>query len=222
MLATSRLSVSIWRNSRTRVAPSDARIASSRARRVARANCMFITFTQAMRRTPTPNPSMVSSVPRSGSGVNVLMSGCTRPVLNGLFVSGYASAKRLANVVNSALAWSSETPCLIRPSTEELIARGSFRARTGNSGKSGSQSSSFVGKLKPEGITPMMVAGLPLIRTCLPMTSDAPPKSRCQMTWPMIAVRSAPGLLSSAVKSRPWFGAMPRIRRKSSVMYAPT
>ena len=88
MQATSRLSVSICRISRMRVAPSDARIASSRARNVARANCMFMTFTHAISSTPTQNPSIVSSVPRSAGGVKFLMSGWTCPVLNALLVSG--------------------------------------------------------------------------------------------------------------------------------------
>ncbi len=88
MPATSRLSVSIWRISRTRVAPSDERIASSLARSVARANCMFITLTQAISSTPTQKPSIVSSVPRSWRGVKVLISGSTWPVLNCLLVSG--------------------------------------------------------------------------------------------------------------------------------------
>ena len=59
MPATSRLSVSIWRMRRMRVAPSDDRIASSFARSVARANCMFITLTHAMSSTPTQKPSIV-------------------------------------------------------------------------------------------------------------------------------------------------------------------
>ena len=54
---------------RTRVAPSDERTASSFARSVARANCMFITFTHAMSSTPTQNASIVHNVPRSGRGV---------------------------------------------------------------------------------------------------------------------------------------------------------
>jgi hypothetical protein len=67
--ATSRLSVSIWRISRIRAAPSAERTASSFARSVARANCMFMTFTHAMSSTPTQNPSIVHSVPRSETGV---------------------------------------------------------------------------------------------------------------------------------------------------------
>ena len=74
------------------------------ARSVARANCMFITLTQAISSTPTQKPSIVSSVPRSGRGVKVLISGSTWPVLNCLFVSGYAAANRFASAVNSALA----------------------------------------------------------------------------------------------------------------------
>ena len=87
-----------------RVAPSDERIASSLARSVARANCMFITLTHAMSSTPTQKPSIVNSVPRSGRGVNVAMSGSTRPALNCLFESGYAAANRFANAPNSAFA----------------------------------------------------------------------------------------------------------------------
>ena len=62
-----------------------------------------------------------------------------------------------------------------------LIARGSLRGSGGNSQKSGSQICSFVGNAKPCGITPAIVAGLPLMRTFLPTISAAPPKSRCQM-----------------------------------------
>ena len=104
MPATSRLSVSICVMSRVRVAPSDERIASSLARSVARANCMFITLTQAMSSTPTQKPSIVHSVARSGRGVYVLRSGSTCPLLKRLLVSGYASAKRFARLVNSAFA----------------------------------------------------------------------------------------------------------------------
>ena len=102
--AISRLSVSICRTSRARDAPSDDRTASSLARSIARANCMFITFTHAMSSTPTQKPSIVRSVPRSGRGVKVLISGSTCPVLNVLFVAGYAAAMRRASAVNSAFA----------------------------------------------------------------------------------------------------------------------
>ena len=88
MAASSRLSVSICRTRRARVAPREERTASSRARSAARANCMFITFTQAISSTPTQKPSMVRSVPRKGRGVKVTISGCTWAVSNDLLVSG--------------------------------------------------------------------------------------------------------------------------------------
>ncbi len=101
------------------------------------------------------------------------------------------------------------------------MLRWSLRSRTGNSVNRGTQSSSLFGNANPAGITPTMVAGVPLMRSDLPMMSDLPPKSRCQMAYPMIATFSAPGLLSSGLKSRPRLGDMPRMRRKASVTYAP-
>jgi hypothetical protein len=77
--------------------------------------------------------------------------------------------------------------------------------------------SSLVGNANPLAITPMMVAAFPLIRTPLPMMCGSPPKSRCQMPYPMIATFPAPCALSAAVKSRPIIGPTPRIFRKFSV-----
>ena len=105
--------------------------------------------------------------------------------------------------------------------TAGLLARGSFLGRTGNSLYSGIHISSLSGNVKPWGMTPMMVAGLPLSRTSLPTMSAAPPKSRCHVPWLMITTFSAPGLLSAAVMSRPSIGLTPRMRRKCSVVYAP-
>ena len=137
--------------------------------------------------------------------------------MNCLLLSGYAFANRCAMPVISAFAWSSEIPGLSVAMIAGLVAFGSLRGLTGNSGNSGIQSSSLVGNAKPFGITPTIVAGLPLIRTPRPRMSDAPPKSRCQMPYPMMATFSAPGRLSAAVKSRPIIGLLPRILRKSSV-----
>ena len=68
--AMRKLSVSICLTMRQRVAPSAPRIASSRARNAARPNCMFITFTQAMRRTTMTAPSMAYMIWRSCGPVN--------------------------------------------------------------------------------------------------------------------------------------------------------
>jgi hypothetical protein len=141
-LATMTLSVSICRTSRPRVAPSEARTASSRARSAARANCMFITLTHAMSSTPTQNPSIVSSAPRRPSGVYTRMSGSTRPAVKRLFVSGYAAAKRRAMEVTSAFARSSEVPGASSASTIGERSRGSLRGRAGNCAWSGIQTSS--------------------------------------------------------------------------------
>ncbi len=131
--ASSALSVTICRMRRPRVAPMADRTASSRARSVARANCMFITFTHAMTSTPTQKASIVHIVPRSCVPVNWSMSGSTWALLNALFVSAYALANRPANPSNSACAWSKGTPRFRRPTTEGLVAWGSLRGRTGNS-----------------------------------------------------------------------------------------
>ena len=65
--ARSVLSVSSWRTSRPRPAPSAARIASSRLRRSMRASIRFATFAQAISRTQPTAPSSTSSVGRARS-----------------------------------------------------------------------------------------------------------------------------------------------------------
>ena len=75
--ATTRLSVSICLTSRQRVAPSAPRIASSFARKAARPNCMFITFTQAMSSTRMTAPSIAQTICRSCTPVKALINGIT-------------------------------------------------------------------------------------------------------------------------------------------------
>ena len=60
--ATSRLSVNICRTSLHRLAPSAPRIANSFARKAARPNCMFITFTQAISNTRMTAASIAQTV----------------------------------------------------------------------------------------------------------------------------------------------------------------
>lgn len=86
--AKSALPASICRTCRPRVAPSDDRTASSLARSVARANCMFITLTHAMGGIPTQHASIVHIIPRSCTPVYWLSSGSTSPAVYALFVSG--------------------------------------------------------------------------------------------------------------------------------------
>jgi len=75
------------RISRPRVAPSDDRTASSFARSVARANCMFITLTHAISSTPTQNRAS-SAASRAVGRRERLDQRFDLPALNCLFVSG--------------------------------------------------------------------------------------------------------------------------------------
>ncbi len=65
MQASSRLSISIWRTSRQRLAPSDARTAISRSRVVARASSMFATLAHAMRSSRPTAAANVYTVVRN-------------------------------------------------------------------------------------------------------------------------------------------------------------
>ena len=105
MLATSRLSVSICRISR--IAGGAERRADRQllgAQRRARELHVHHVDARDQQHADAERRASCSSVPRSGRGVKVSISGCTWPVLNCLLVSGYAAAKRLASAVNSALA----------------------------------------------------------------------------------------------------------------------
>ena len=128
-----KLSVSICLTMRPRVAPSAPRMASSRERKAARPNCMFITFTQAIRRTTMTAPSIAYMIWVSCWPVNVLRSGCTLAEMRCSLVFGLSFAIRLASVMNSALAWSWVTPGLSRPMIEGPMPAGSPRGLSGNS-----------------------------------------------------------------------------------------
>ena len=67
MIASSVLSVSSWRTSRPRPAPSAARIASSRLRRSMRESIRFATLAQAISSTQPTAPSSTRSVGRARS-----------------------------------------------------------------------------------------------------------------------------------------------------------
>ncbi len=108
--ATTILSVSICLTRRQRVAPSAPRIASSFARKAARPNCMFITFTQAISKTRMTAPSMAQTIWRNCTPVKKLISGCTAAEVRSLFVFGLSAAMLRAIVIISAFAWSSVTP----------------------------------------------------------------------------------------------------------------
>ena len=116
-IATTRLSVSICLTSRQRVAPSAPRMASSFARKAARPNCMFITFTQAMSKTRMTAPSIAQTIWRSCTPVKALINGCTLAEVKFWFVFGLSAAMLRAIAIISAFAWSSVTPGFSRPIT---------------------------------------------------------------------------------------------------------
>ena len=126
--ATRKLSVIICLTSRQRVAPSAPRMASSFARKAARPNCMFITFTHAISKTTTTAPSIAYTVWRSCGPVNVLSSGCTLAETSCPFVFGLSFANALRQpdefCVHLIKAYSGFQPAHDRRSdTREIAAR---------------------------------------------------------------------------------------------------
>ena len=103
------LSVSIWRISRARVAPTAARMAISRSRTVARASSRLATFTHAISSTKPTAPARISRVGRALP---------TRSSCSGLswmrqfLSSGYCASRLPAMTFISACACSSVTPGL--------------------------------------------------------------------------------------------------------------
>ena len=182
---------------------------------------MFITFTHAISKTRITAASIAQTLCLNPMKVNAFNSGITLADVKFWFVFGLSSAMCLASAINSAFTWSSVTPDLSRPITAGALllapSRKSPRGCGGNSLYRGVHSSSENGNLKPGGMTPMMVAALPFTRTLWPMMFGLAAKSRRQISSPRINVFSAPGLLSSAVKSRPRTGDTPTILKRSSL-----
>ncbi len=67
------------------------------------------------------------------------------------------------------------------------------------------------GNANPAGMTPTTVNGFPLNTSVRPMMDGSLPKRRTHSAWLSTTTRSAPGLSSSAVKTRPRAGATPSI-----------
>ena len=122
MADSTRLSVSSWRMTRRRPAPSAARMASSRVRTVARASSRLATLAQQMRSTKPTTARKSIDVSRSSRPTSASCSGSSatpRPVL----VSGNSRASPPATAAKSARAASSVTPGFIRPMTLNTCAR---------------------------------------------------------------------------------------------------
>ena len=165
---------------RRRVAPSAARIVSSRCRVVARASSRLATFAHAISRTNDTAASRTSAASftprttwsRSGTSRN------RRPVLN----RGYFAASPAADVSASARAWPSVTPSFRRPSTPIDRAPRAKRRPSNGSAPSGIHRSVAAGKVrneKPAGNTPTTCTARPSSVSVAPTASAAPAKRRC-------------------------------------------
>ena len=111
-----RLSVTSWRTTRHRLAPSADRIASSRSRTVARAISRLATFAQQISRTKPTTPRKSSDVCRSSAPITAFCSGSSaapRPV----FVFGNSRASPAVTPAMSAAACSRVMPGFSRPIT---------------------------------------------------------------------------------------------------------
>ena len=112
------LSVSSWRTSCPRPAPSAARTASSRSRRSSRASDRLATFEQAMSRTKLVVPSRMSSSGRAWrvSSLRTESVVAVKPD-EAAYAPGLAAAKRWQTARTSAVACSWVTPGFSRPKT---------------------------------------------------------------------------------------------------------
>ena len=154
MIESSRLSVSIWRMMRVRLAPSAVRIATSFSREAARARRRFATFAQAISRTSATAPSSTSKEGRTDLTRRSCRSDrfASQPVL----VSACAFASCALIVLTCVCACCSGTPGLRRPITEkERLSRGSSCGSIGEL----YQTCVASGKSKPGGMIPTTVPG---------------------------------------------------------------
>ena len=111
--ASTRLSVSNWRTTRPRPAPSAERIASSRDRAVARASSRLATLAQQMSSTKPTTPRNSIEVTRRSLPMIAWRTGTTstpRPRF-----SGTVRASSAATAVISARARSTDAPAASRP-----------------------------------------------------------------------------------------------------------
>ena len=128
-------SLNSWRTSRARLAPTEARIANSRRRAVARASSRFATFAHAIRSTrltaassPAPAARMY---PSSMGWKRTLAAGTTLTVTFSL-VTGYSARSRATIVSICARASSMVRPLASRPFTNsQRVPRRSSRVAPG-------------------------------------------------------------------------------------------
>ena len=170
MHASNVLSTSSWRTTRARLAPSAIRTATSRARCADRASCRLATLAQAISRTKPTAPMRARKIILIGPPLKRWLNVITTASVF-LFVSGNCCASCFAMPIISACACASVTPGARREKT--VMFRASRRSEFW-SGTSGCQMSALAGNFTPSGMTPTIVAGVPLMLT----DGRAPPGRR--------------------------------------------
>ena len=164
--ARTTLSISSCRMIRQRLAPSAARIETSRARSTARLSSMFATFAQAIRRTKPTAPSMSKKTSRMVPPFITSWKVWTR-IPWSLLAVGKLLLQAVRHHAQVGPGFGDRTAFFQNPDQpESRLSRRSSCA----SGTAGIHRSSLFGNLKPSGITPAMTAGFSLMRTARPMT----------------------------------------------------
>jgi hypothetical protein len=199
------------------LAPSAARIASSRRRASARVTSRLATFPPAITRTTTAAPNSSTSVSRRDPTIaSTAPSTCT-PTIR--CESGYWACKRAAIAVRSARATASVVPARIRPMPSSpgwlsRFMRSSPPSRAIGVHNSEGPYTMPSGKRNPSGITAVTVNGTPSSVIVRPTMSGPPPNRRCQSEWEIATTGGDPGASSAARKSRPRSGRTPNVANR--------
>ena len=200
--AKTTLSARSCRTSRSRPAPSAARIVNSRWRRAARATSRLATLAQAISSTKLTAPSRMSSSGR------VLPYSRSCSVATSTVASrrnwGRYSFVRSNSAVSSVRAWAMVTPGASRPTTRTAHAITVLPPPVGSC--SGLQNFAPLGKSKLAGSTPTTVTGVPSMTIERPRIPGSPPKRCCHIPWLRITTALLLGSCSPGVKFRPSIG----------------
>ncbi len=155
-----------------RDAPSATRIETSLVRCTARPRSRFETFVHATRNTNAYSTGTSYTATRRSANAQPCGEAMRRADRTPSFVRGCSAPSRLAIRANSPLACAKVTPSRRRPTarTRWPEPHGWLTDRR----RSGTQSFSEFGKPNPSGITTMIVAGCPFMRTMRPITAESP------------------------------------------------
>ena len=168
---SSSVSVTSWRTSRIRPAPSAARMASSRRRSIARASSRptrFAHATSSTRLAPAWRMPTTAGVMASRNASESDSTAITRS----RFARGYSSDRRPATASISARACRSETPAASLPMT--VIVRSSRSAARCGVNVSGAQISQATGNSNAGGAIPPTTCASSFSQISRPMMAGSP------------------------------------------------